>query len=214
MVIHTESAVALYCAVCGNLHVEHYSRFMPLEIAWRRVQCSCGESIAEVRHLGADRFAMKIPCVLCARPHVFILDKALHYATEIPLEELYCNVYHVELGVYGHWRAVETFIKKQREQWAHYMVEESGEGIVNPEITLTMYNRIHDMAMNGHISCTCGRPRIVVQILSDSIVIACETCGSVSRLPAQNEQDLLKLNGSPISLTTTAMIPRQTTTTQ
>jgi len=212
MVIHTDSAVALYCAVCGNLHVEYYNRFMPLETKWHTVQCSCGETIAKVRNLGADRMAIKIPCVLCERSHVFVLDKAFHPATEVVMEYLYCNAYHVELGFYGRRTVVETSIRQQREQWVHYMVEETGEGIVNPEITLVMYNRIHDMAMNGHISCTCGTPSITVQILSDSIVVACENCGSFSRLPARNEQDLLELGGKSIALITTAMIPRQTTT--
>lgn len=190
MVIRTEATLALYCPHCGKLHMHSFNRFNLPGTAKRELVCSCGQIQAAISSVGRRQYLLDIPCVLCETTHKVCIDARRFWRAEA--DKLYCAEENIELGLFGRSRIIEkTFADHKNElDQLPREAEYDDEHIDNPQVMFGIFNRIHDMAEQGDISCRCGQFAIDAEVLPNCIELTCRQCGSRRVVPALTDSDL------------------------
>ncbi len=206
MVIRTEATLALYCPRCGKLYMHHFTRFNPPGPTRRELLCSCGQVQAVLTGVNRRQYLLDIPCVLCGNGHKVYLDA--HRFWQAKADKLYCVEENVELGLFGDRRIIEeTFATCKHEFERICEADYENERIDNLHVMFEIFNRVHDLAEQGHIVCNCGNPLIDTEMFPDAIDITCHRCGGRRIILANTEEHLEEVKSwKSIQLT----VPRQT----
>ncbi len=189
MVIRTEATIALYCPHCGKLHMHDFNRFSQSRTIRRQLVCSCGHLQAVISGINRRQYLLDIPCVLCGTSHKIHLDARRFWHAKA--EKLYCAEENVEMGLYGDHLIIEETFKAYKNQFAQICKDDlDGDSIDNLHVMFEIFNRVHDLAEQGHIVCGCGIPLIDTELYPAAIDLTCRQCGGQRMIPANTEEHL------------------------
>ena len=189
MVIRTEATLALYCPHCGKLHMHDFNRFNQLSSIRRQLVCSCGNLQAVISGMNRRQYLLDIPCVLCNSSHKIHLDSRRFWHAQA--EKLYCAEENVEIGLYGDHKVIEETFAAYKNEFAQICEDDlDGESVDNLHVMFEIFNRVHDLAEQGHIDCGCGIPLIDTQLYPAAIDLTCRQCGGRRIIPASTEEHL------------------------
>lgn len=195
MIIGAVATLALYCPRCGKIQNHDVSRFIMKDSARLDLYCSCGQ-LQAVFTACRHQYLLNIPCLVCQTNHVISLDKKKFWHAKF--EKIYCVQENLELGFFGKRNLIEKMLadhKREFDSLVHEMAfDDYGEYIENPLIMLEILNRIHDIAENGGIFCSCGSTAVEINLLPDGIELSCIHCGAQKIIDARREQDLTLIN--------------------
>lgn len=196
MVINTVSALALYCARCGNIELHNVSRFALNNNSRHQLACSCGQVQGSIAGAGRCQYLLDIPCVLCETNHLIFLDNRLF--RQAAASKIYCVEDNLELGFFGNTAAIAEIIARHKQQVARMTSEMAeqpdSQGVENSQILLEILNRVHDIAEQGGIYCCCGSTDVEASVLVDAIAVSCSQCDGRLLIPAKDEQDLARVS--------------------
>lgn len=195
MVISAVSTLALYCSRCGKIELHNVSRFL-INNAECQLACSCGQVQGSITSAGRHQYLLDIPCVVCETNHLIFLDSKLFRQPKA--SKVYCAQANLELGFVGSPEAIAETIARHKQEVASLACEMDGQsedqGIENSQILLEILNRIHDIAEQGGVYCSCGNTDVGVDVLVDAIEISCSQCEGRLVISAKDEQDLARIS--------------------
>lgn len=196
MIINAVSTLALYCPRCGKIELHNVSRFAINNSACQ-LACSCGQSQGTISVAGRRQYLLDIPCVVCETNHLIFLDSNLFRQPKA--SKIYCDQANLELGFVGNPEAIAAIVDKHKQEVASIASElegqQDGSGIENSQILLEILNKIHDIAEQGGVYCSCGNSTDVeVDVLVDAVELSCHQCEGRLLISAKDEQDLARLS--------------------
>lgn len=196
MIINAVSTLALYCPRCGKIELHNVSRFAINNSACQ-LACSCGQSQGTISVAGRRQYLLDIPCVVCETNHLIFLDSNLFRQPKA--SRIYCDQANLELGFVGNPEAIAAMVNKHKQEVASLASELEGQpdgsGIENSQILLEILNKIHDIAEQGGVYCSCGNSTDVeVDVLVDAVELSCHQCEGRLLISAKDEQDLARLS--------------------
>lgn len=200
MVISAVSTLALYCSRCGKIELHNVSRFA-INNAECQLACNCGQVQGSIASAGRRQYLLDIPCVVCETNHLIFLDSKLFRQPKA--SKIYCAQANLELGFVGNPEAIAEIIARHKQEVASLACEmygqsEEGQGIENSQILLEILNKIHDIAEQGGVYCTCGNTNVGVDVLVDAVEISCGQCDGRLQIPAKDEHDLAEISALEI----------------
>ncbi|WP_223226133.1 hypothetical protein [Sporomusa sp. GT1] len=198
LVISAVSTLALYCSRCGKIELHNVSRFA-INNAEYQLVCSCGQIQGSIASAGRRQYLLDIPCVVCETNHLIFLDSKLFRQPKA--SKIYCAQANLELGFAGSPEAIAATIARHKQEVASLACEldgQSEQGIENSQILLEILNRIHDIAEQGGVYCSCGNTDVDVDVLVDAVEISCGQCEGRLRISAKDEQDLAAISALKI----------------
>lgn len=191
VVVQTVCSVAFYCQRCGKIHIHD----IPYFIGSRKLslRCSCRHEQAVLLRMDAQHIRLQIPCVVCnsLQEAAYSLKKL----RRLPLEKIYCDKDHFELGYIGRRKKMEEILEFNRREFERLQKDGNSDSIEQQQIFLQALNRVHDIAASGGIACPCGSKEICADIQGSCIILECCRCGSYHVLQAATERDLHEING-------------------
>ena len=195
MVISAVSTLALYCPRCGKIELHNVSRFAINNAACQLV-CSCGQVQGAISSAGRRQYLLDIPCVVCETNHLIFLDSNLFRQPKA--SKIYCDQANLELGFVGSAEAIAATIARHKQEVASLASEMAGQsdgsGVENSRILLEILNKIHDIAEQGGVYCSCGNTDVEVDVLVDAVEISCPQCEGRLLISAKDEQDLARIS--------------------
>ena len=195
MVISAVSTLALYCPRCGKIELHNVSRFA-INNAECQLICSCGQVQGAISGAGRRQYLLDIPCVVCETNHLIFLDSNLFRQPKA--SKIYCDQANLELGFVGNPEAVAATIARHKQEVASLASEMAGQSdgaeIENSQILLEILNKIHDIAEQGGVYCSCGNTDVEVDVLVDAVELSCPLCEGRMLISAKDEQDLARLS--------------------
>ncbi|TWH46941.1 hypothetical protein [Sporomusa sp. KB1] len=199
MVISAVSTLALYCPRCGKIELHNVSRFAINNAAYQLV-CSCGQVQGAISSAGRRQYLLDIPCVVCETNHLIFLDSNLFRQPKV--SKIYCDQANLELGFIGKTEAITATIAKHKQEVASLASEMAGQadgsGIENSQILLEILNKIHDIAEQGGVYCSCGNTDVDVDVLVDAVELSCPQCEGRLLISAKDEQALARLSAMEV----------------
>lgn len=195
MVINAVSTLALYCSRCGKIELHHVSRFAINNSACQ-LTCSCGQLQGTISGAGRRQYLLDIPCLVCETNHLIFLDSNLFRQPKV--SKIYCDQANLELGFVGSLEAIAATIAKHKQEVASLASEldgqSDGQTIENSQILLEILNKIHDIAEQGGVYCSCGNTDVDVDVLVDAVELSCSQCEGRLVISAKDEQDLARIS--------------------
>lgn len=195
MVISAVSTLALYCSRCGKIELHNVSRFA-IHNAECQLACSCGQIQGTISGAGRHQYLLDIPCVVCETNHLIFLDSKLFRQPKA--SKIYCAQANLELGFVGSPEAIAETIARHKQEVASLASELDDQlddqGIENSQILLEILNRIHDIAEQGGVYCSCGNTEVDVDVLVDAVELSCSKCDGRLLISAKDEQDLARIS--------------------
>jgi hypothetical protein len=190
VIVQVVCSVAFYCQRCGKIHIHD----IPYFSGKKRIslQCSCGHEQALVVRVDAKYLEIRVPCVVCNSVHKAIYQ--FRVLRRLQLEKIYCGRDHFELGYIGRRKRIEELLEFNRLEFEAIHPDNR---IEKQQILLEAFNRVHDIAARGDLTCPCGSKAIAADIRGQEILLECCHCGSYYVLPAGSECDLEKINRLP-----------------
>lgn len=194
MVIDTTTTLALYCSHCGKIHLHTVCRFSLHADKQAELCCSCGHMQARVAPARKGQFFLTLYCQLCHKQHVLCVSYRQSGVSEP--RKLYCAKNNLELGFAGDRELIERTLEQHRYAVNHALPDQSGNDGAdneNSQVLLEVLNKVHDIAENGGVHCSCGSSAIRARVLASCIELRCQACGASVTLDARNEMDLARL---------------------
>lgn len=192
MLITARTALALRCPQCGKLETHAVSRFAFSGGATAKLDCSCGSHklTAGARH---GQVWLQIPCYLCDGVHYLNYNARNFWDTR--LKPVACADTDLQLGVFGPEDEVESYVRTGGAELDRLLEDEAfGEYFDHPEVMYQALSRVHTMAEEGNLTCSCGNRQISVDIYPERLDLSCPTCGRHKSVPAGTEEDLALLD--------------------
>ncbi|MDU4961219.1 MAG: hypothetical protein E6X17_11235 [Sporomusaceae bacterium] len=191
MVLAATTTLALYCSHCGKIHLHTVCRFELHALKTAELCCSCGHVQARVAPARNGQFFLTLYCQLCRKQHVLCVSYRHNGAVEP--RKLYCADNNLELGLAGERQLLEQTLDRHRYAVNHASQDPTGAESENSQVLLDVLNKVHDIAENGGVHCSCGSSAIRARVLTACIELRCLACGAAATLAARNETDLARL---------------------
>ncbi len=162
-----------------------------------RLKCSCGHSEMTVEKPGDGQVRITVPCMLCAKPHVFTFKPEIAmgqdcFTLNCPLSAIpVCYLGEME-HVKAQLAADELELLKILEEngaddFKTLRAEEERGRTCDPEMLQSVLFVAHDLAEEGKIVCACEeRPdpgAFVIEATEEGVRVACPHCGAERVLP-------------------------------
>lgn len=191
MLISARTAFAIRCPQCGQMETAAVSRFEVNGSPSVKLSCSCGGPKLTVGGR-AGQVWLQIPCYLCDGVHFLYYTPKRFWSTE--LKALSCSDTDLQLGVFGPEQEVDTYARTGGTELDRLMEDAAfGEYFDSPEVMYQALSRVHTLAEEGKLSCSCGNRQISVDIYPERLDLTCSTCGRHRTLPAGSQDDITAL---------------------
>lgn len=192
MLIPAHTSFAIRCPQCGRLEPTTLSRFAFSRDNQVRVACSCGSHKVTVG-VKQGQVALQIPCYLCDGLHFLYYTPQRFWNSE--LKPVFCSETDLQLGVFGHEGEVDLYARTGGSELDRLLEDEAfGEYFDEPDIMYQALSRVHTMAEEGRLTCTCGNRQIAVDIYPERLELTCSSCGRRKTVLAGRQEDLEALD--------------------
>jgi len=194
MTISYMRCVAYCCAQCEAINVKEIQVFELPEGSVLPLVCACGAHCMDIVYK-KDKVHITDRCNYCGDTHRYIINKRSFWSGAA-VE--FCCTYNKRLSRFmlGDSKEVEEYVEEQQmildevSECSDFIDELELElGLYNETVLLSALERIHEIARQGNIFCTCGGD-IEFCLESGSIKLICGECGSAEEVYAATEQDL------------------------
>lgn len=199
MVIETKTTTLAYrCPHCGSGVISAVGMFS-MEADMVKLKCTCGKSELTAVYTNDGKVRLTVPCILCPKPHQFVVSKNLFYGKE--LFALSCPYSEVNIGFMGEINHVKAALAKSELELLD-MMEKSGvdsyemlhreddeELLPDPQIRDIVMFVIQDLKEEKKIFCKCPENtegEYGVEIMDDGILVYCEKCGASRIVPVDS----------------------------
>jgi|GEM_PF-6374501 len=192
MAIAYMRCAAYSCDRCGTVNVKKIHIFDLPEGRALPLVCECGAHCMAIV-LKKDKYHIADNCAYCRQTHRYHIGKQRFWNGVVM--EFCCMENGVSRFMIGEIAEVKRYAKQQQEmldEMAEYSNIMQEIEFQNENVIVDTLERIHEIARNGNIFCTCGGD-IEFCLECDSIKLTCSKCDSTEVIYAATEQDLANI---------------------
>lgn len=139
-----------------------------------------------------DKYKIAVKCPICNEPHDFSIKKSTFWKCKF--FSFRCPLSDIEIYFHGNIQKVDEALKAQEEMLNEYNNDISYTDEEDVLIDNIIYH-LHLLLANDAVNCICGNSNIGLDIDDDSIILFCEKCGKIKRLPI-NEKTLYNITNT------------------
>lgn len=189
MLIDTSVAIAYKCSSCGTFEFFNISLFSILYKKESMFTCRCNKSSIVITRESQKNFKIRIPCIGCGNEHEFIFSRKDFLYKDINV--FCCPETGMKQCIVGNDEKVRRRIDTLEREFDE-LIDKFGYDnyFENTQVMFDALNKIHDIAEQGNLDCECGNNDIELMLLSDSIHLKCNNCGSNRLVNAASNKDL------------------------
>lgn len=156
-----------------------------------RVACSCGSHKLTIGTRSGQVW-LQVPCFLCEGVHFFYFTPKEFWHTG--LGPINCSDSELRLGVFGRENEVDTYMRTGGSELDRLREDEAfSEYFDEPAVMYEALSRVHHLAAEGNLFCSCGNPHIGVEVFPERLELTCSACGRHQTIQAGSEADLALL---------------------
>ena len=201
MVLDAKNTTLAYrCPKCGAAVLSGINMFS-LTADMLKLKCSCGESEMTILNGKDGRVRLSVPCMLCASPHHFTLNKTLFFGKELfcmpcPYTDINICCVGDENYVKAEMSRSELALLELLEQNGltdfHELQEmgEDGAFPTDPQVRDIVLFVIHDLDAEGKIKCHCtdaaADRQYDADIENEGVRVSCRACGASRLIPTDS----------------------------
>lgn len=203
MVLNTkQTTVAYRCPHCGVGVMSAVSPFA-LRGNMVRLKCTCGQSMMEIEPAGEGKVRLKVPCIICPKPHHYTISEKMLFGEELFL--LPCAYSDINIAAMGELNHVKAELARTELQLLDLMEqngisdfkalhEEAEASVSDPQVLDILMFVIRDLDEEGKIYCRCEKNEheegdYDVEVTPKGVVVTCRRCGATKTLPADSLLD-------------------------
>jgi len=183
-------SVAIYCQRCGQIHIHDVPYFggqKEIELNCR----NCSHRQGTVRLLPKRGVSLDLTCGACHAHNR--LTYPLSLLRRLNFEKIYCRQDNFELGYIGKWQSLAEFLDFNAAEYEALNPHDEDDFIYRQQILLEALNRVHDLAADRELFCSCGSHDFVADVADREILLECTRCGGQLLIPAASAEDLRRL---------------------
>ncbi|MBQ8441638.1 MAG: hypothetical protein IJX19_13325 [Clostridia bacterium] len=199
MVLETkQTTVAYRCPHCG-VGIMSAIDIFALKADMIKLKCTCGKSEMSVVDTKDGKVRLTVPCLLCAKPHIFTVSSSLFFGKDLFV--LPCPYSDINIACMGETNLVKNELARGELELLDLMEQSGIKGfdaihgedeatITDPQILEIVMFVINDLDAEGKIYCKCeesdnGR-QYDAEILDDGVKVTCRKCGASRLIPTDS----------------------------
>lgn len=192
-----QTTVAYRCPKCGGGIMSAVNMFA-LSADMVKLKCACGESEMTAVSSSDGRVRLKVPCILCGKPHNFTINQSLFFGKE--LFSMSCPYSDINIACIGEINQVKAELARGELELLDLM-EQSGvqnldslqddeAALPDPQVLEIVMFVINDLDAEGKIFCKCdpsdnGR-QYDAEVREDGVLVSCRKCGASRLIPTDS----------------------------
>ena len=194
-----DSIIAYRCPRCGA-GVLSVPGIFKLTGDLLKLKCACGESELPLERQSNGKLRIAVPCIVCAKPHIFLLDTEQLSARCGGVLRLPCPYTGLDLCFVGPKDAVQDAVQEADDALLALMrdagledIEElhAGDEMLearsqDPQVADVIRYAIRELDDEGKITCNCQNNAIAdykFRLHDEELTVWCEECGASVTLP-------------------------------
>lgn len=193
-----QTTVAYRCPHCGAGVMSAVNMFT-LGADMVKLKCTCGQSELTIVSSHDGKIRLTVPCLVCAKPHIFTLNTSLFYGKELfTMQCPYAS--DLTLAMFGETERVKAELARTELELLDLMeksglkvpedLHEEELALPDPQVLDIVMFVIHDMDAEGKIFCKCsptenGR-QYDAEILPDGVRVTCKKCAATRLIPTDS----------------------------
>ncbi len=189
MIIDTGITIAYKCSACGTFSFFSLSGFKLIRKKEHYFTCRCKKSSITICSETAGKLKLTIPCISCGGNHSVLVQRKRMFGNETLV--FVCPQTGLEICYIGRdvdVRSKVDILEKKMDELIDMFGYDSY--FKNTSVMLDALNRIHDLAEQGNLYCSCGSSDVDLTLLSDRIHLKCKNCSGSTVIYAASNQDL------------------------
>ncbi len=200
MVLDAKNTTLSYrCPKCGAAVMSGINMFS-LTADMLKLKCSCGESDMTIVNNKDGRVRLTVPCMLCASPHHFTLNKTLFFGKDLFC--MPCPYTDINICCVGDENHVKAEMSRSELELLQLLEDngltdfhdlQSGEDDAfptDPQVRDIVMFVIHDLDAEGKIKCHCSDDvtdrQYDADIENEGIRVSCRACGASRLIPTDS----------------------------
>ena len=200
MVLDAKNTTLSYrCPKCGAAVMSGINMFS-LTADMLKLKCSCGESDMTIVNNKDGRVRLTVPCMLCASPHHFTLNKTLFFGKDLFC--MPCPYTDINICCVGDENHVKAEMSRSELELLQLLEDngltdfhdlQSGEDDsfpTDPQVRDIVMFVIHDLDAEGKIKCHCSDDvtdrQYDADIENEGIRVSCRACGASRLIPTDS----------------------------
>ncbi|TDX59146.1 hypothetical protein [Orenia marismortui] len=189
MLLECNATLAWRCPICGELELDEINIFDFSGKNRLEMKCVCGFTKLVFGKNSPKKYWLEYSCIVCESTHRVSYTQSKLWSDQI--KEIKCLGNNAELGYLGPYDEVKK-LAEEEEKCLKLMIDqlEFDDYFNNPEIMLSVLNELHDIAATNGLVCQCGNSDIDIDMLPREIRLTCNNCHGVTRISAENKDDL------------------------
>ncbi|MBQ8383394.1 MAG: hypothetical protein IJX47_09345 [Clostridia bacterium] len=165
-----------------------------------KLKCACGESELNIERQSDGKLRLAVPCIVCAKPHVFVLAQNSFSRRTGGVFRLPCPYTGLDLCFVGGKDAVQDAIQEADDDLLALMREAGLEDIEqlhagdemleareqDPQVADIVRYALRELDDEGKITCNCQNNAIAdykFRLHDGEVTVWCEECGASVTLP-------------------------------
>ncbi len=166
-----------------------------------KLKCGCGESELAIERRSNGKVRLTVPCIVCAKPHVFVLDSSSFAGRSAgDVLRLPCPYTGIDLCFAGDKDSVQDAIQEANNALLALMREAGLEDIEqlhagdemleareqDPQVADIVRYALRELDDEGKITCNCQNNAIAdyqFRLHDGKVTVWCEECGATLTLP-------------------------------
>lgn len=189
MIIDTGITIAYKCSACGTFGFFTVSGFKLIRKQEHCFLCRCKKSNVILSSVSASKLKLTIPCISCGGTHPVLVNRKSLFRNEALV--FVCPQTGLEICFIGGDRDVRSKVdnlEKKLDELINMFGYDSY--FKNTSVMLDALNRVHDIAEQGNLFCSCGSSDIDLTLLPDRMLLKCKNCAGSTVIYAASNQDL------------------------
>lgn len=196
-----ETTIAYRCPHCGSSIYSMVGVFA-LSGDLLKLKCDCGESELIIQRTADQKVRLTVPCIVCAKPHIFTLGQNTFFRRDGDVFRLPCSYTGLDLCFIGQKDAVGEAIQKANEELLALMQEAGLEDIeslhagddvladheLDPQVEDMVRYTIAELNDEGKIHCKCQNNALAhydYRLHNGKLTIYCDECEAGLTIPME-----------------------------
>ena len=168
-----------------------------------KLKCDCGESEMTVEKLPDGKVKLTVPCILCPKPHSFIVNPDVFFGEE----ELFlqCPYSEMNVALIGEMDHIKAELARGELELMEIMeangitdlsafreANEMDDGALDSEQTQNVIFVLSELEAENKIFCKCEHTEDIdcekygYEVLSEGVLVKCRDCGAERLIPTDN----------------------------
>lgn len=196
-----ETTIAYRCPHCGASIYSMVGVFA-LSGDLLKLKCECGESELTIQRTPDGKVRLSVPCIVCAKPHIYTLGQNTFFQREGDAFRLPCTYTGLDLCFIGRKEEVDKAIQKANDELLALMKEaglddieslHAGDDVLadhelDPQVEDMVRYTIAELNDEGKIHCKCQNNAIAhydYHLHDGKLTIYCDECEAGLTIPME-----------------------------